>query len=80
MTDLDRTIVFDFLNFDQLPAGASLFLAGDKKYEADDCDIRAAIDFKKQAISRLEESLSKMRFHIEYADNQFPSEIVPLRH
>lgn len=66
VTDTDRTIVFDFFNFDELPAGASLVLAGDKKYRADKADLIAAIEYKQQGISRLERALKKMCQEVEW--------------
>ncbi|MNT97830.1 hypothetical protein D3C72_2402470 [compost metagenome] len=79
VSDSDRTLVFDFLNFDDVPAAVSLLLAGDKKYIPDDLDLKVAIKFKKQANDRELERLSQMKAEIEFFDRSHRSNVIPLK-
>jgi hypothetical protein len=79
VSDVDRTIVFDFLNFDNVSAAVSLLLAGDKKYIPDELDLKAATKFKKQENDREIEKLSMLIADIEFFDLQKRGNVILLK-
>jgi hypothetical protein len=79
VSDVDRTMVFDFLNFDNVSAAVSLLLAGDKKYSPDELDLKSAAKFKKQENDREIEKLSLLIADIEFFDLQQRGNVIRLK-
>ncbi len=69
VTNESRTVVFDIMNFDRLSAGASLFLAGDKKLASNPSIKKEVAAFQKIMKDILSAQFALSIFEYDHMEN-----------